>query len=203
MDTTELTISYYNQNVEQFIQETGNVDFSAVQEAFLQYIPDGGLILDLGCGSGRDSKVFLDKGYRIVAVDGSEEMCKAASKYIGESVIYSLFQNYQPIERFDGIWACASLLHLQEQDIIPIIRKLSDALRNDGAFYMSFKYGIKAEIRSGRYYTDFTEETLENLIHQIPGLSVVKMWFTQDVRTDNNTKWLNILCLKNVSVDYD
>lgn len=200
MNTTEATISYYNHNTDKFIQETGNLQFSSVQEMFLQYVPDGGLILDLGCGSGRDSKVFLEKGYRIVAVDGSEKMCRAAREYIGHPVICSLFQTYQPAEKFDGIWACASLLHLQEKDIISVIRKMSDALKVNGVFYMSFKYGIGAEMRLGRYYTDFTEDTMQNMIRGISELSLIKMWFTQDIRTNNDTKWLNILCSKSYVV---
>ena len=123
MNTTEATISYYNHNTDKFIQETGNLQFSSVQEMFLQYVPDGGLILDLGCGSGRDSKVFLEKGYRIVAVDGSEKMCRAAREYIGHPVICSLFQTYQPAEKFDGIWACASLLHIPSRNLNAVFMK--------------------------------------------------------------------------------
>ena len=106
------TLDYYNKNAISFIEGTLHVDFSTLQNKFASYIEKGGSILDLGCGSGRDSKAFLEMGYSVVAIDGSQELCKLASKYIGQNVLCSTFQEYSPEELFDGIWACASLLHL-------------------------------------------------------------------------------------------
>ena len=77
----------------------------SLQQEFLSYIPKGGTILDLGCGSGRDSKAFIEQGYAVEAVDGSQEMCKVASEYIGQKVICARFQDYKPNKLFDGVWA--------------------------------------------------------------------------------------------------
>ena len=100
---TNKTISYYNQNAEEFVRNTINADMSAIREEFLMMIPRGGMILDLGCGSGRDSKSFIDSGYKVVMIDGSIELCKAAQELTKQEVICSTFQEYQPKEIFDGI----------------------------------------------------------------------------------------------------
>lgn len=195
MDITEQTLLYYDQNANRFMEDTIDVDFSAIREQFLNYVPKYGTILDLGCGSGRDSRAFLQQGYHVIAVDGSKELCKAASKYINQPVICSLFQEYVPEEQLDGIWACASLVHLNKADIIETVLKLSAFLRPEGCFYMSFKYGNSEGFRDGKYYTDFTEQGIQELLEQIPELNFQKLWTTHDARADNETKWLNILCI--------
>lgn len=78
MNTT--TIDYYNQNAKQYYKSTVSLDFSDNRDRFLKYLPAAGHILDFGCGSGRDTKAFLKKGFLVTAVDGSKEMCKLATK---------------------------------------------------------------------------------------------------------------------------
>ena len=80
------TIEYYNQNADMFAQGTRLVDFTIVQEWFRKMLPVGSRILDFGCGSGRDTKYFLEKGYRVEATDGSSEFCKLASAFTGIEV---------------------------------------------------------------------------------------------------------------------
>lgn len=80
------TIEYYNQNADMFAQGTRLVDFTIVQERFRKMLPVGSRILDFGCGSGRDTKYFLEKGYQVAATDGSSELCKLASAFTGIEV---------------------------------------------------------------------------------------------------------------------
>ena len=116
------TLLYYEQNAENFIRETRNVDFSEVQELFLSKLEKGALILDFGCGSGRDTKYFSDRGYLVEAVDGSAEMCHAASRYTGIEVKQMLFQELEEYEKYDGIWACASILHLTHNELKEVLK---------------------------------------------------------------------------------
>lgn len=191
------TLAYYNQNAEQFIKETAHANMSEMQTDFLSYIPAGGRILDIGCGSGRDSKLFLDFGYTVVSVDGSVAMCKATSERIGKPVICRTFEEYQPQGTFDGIWACASLLHLQKETLSMVIQKLFQCLRKDGCFYMSFKYGDFVGERNGRFFTDLTEESFTAVVHCIKGIKQIKTKITNDVRPEKrNEKWLNIYLFK-------
>ena len=197
MNATEKTLQYYNTHAESFVKETMHVPFSHLQEEFLSKIKSGGRILDLGCGSGRDSKYFLSQGYRVVAVDGSERLCELASQYIGQQVICSTFQDYEPEGIFDGIWACSSLLHLEANDIVKVIRKLSDSLIESGYIYLSFKYGTFCGERNGRFFTDMNENTFLNMSQDFSRLSVERLYITKDSRLNKQeNKWLNILLTK-------
>ena len=191
MDYKDLTLNYYKENAETFVHNTVEVKFSEMQEKFASRIKPGGLILDLGCGSGRDSKAFLERGFRVTAVDGSPELCQYAEKVIGQPVVCATFQEYEPSETFDGIWACASLLHLPYGEIVPVLKKLSNHLSPDGCLYLSFKYGDFEGVRNGRYFTDMTEERFATILHEIPPLSLVEEFITTDVRPDREERWWN------------
>ena len=101
------TLDYYNKNAKKFISGTISVDFGIVQNRFLDKLHPGAEILDYGCGSGRDTKYFLEQGYKVTAIDGSQELCKLASEYTGIPVKHMLFQELNEKEAYDGIWACS------------------------------------------------------------------------------------------------
>lgn len=189
------TISYYNKNSADFVTTTQSVDFHEVREVFLSYLSHNEAhILDFGCGSGRDAKAFMEMGYLVTAVDGSEEICKAASEYLGTSVRCMLFQELNEENIYNGIWACASILHLPKQELPDVICKMRDALKKDGVVYTSFKYGDFEGERNGRYFTYFTEESFRELLSQIPGLQTEKLWITGDVREGRGDEcWLNVI----------
>lgn len=191
------TLQYYDDNVANFIDTTRMVDFSKVQNLFLSHLQQESLILDFGCGSGRDTKYFLNCGYRVVAIDGSIELCKASSEYTGIPVRHVLFQQLHEIEKYDGIWACASILHLTKAELPEILQKMADALKKGGMIYVSFKYGDFEGVRNGRYFTDLKEASFTKLICDIPSLQIEKMWITGDVRAERgNERWLNVLMRK-------
>ncbi len=191
------TIEYYNENAEKFIQDTQTVSMSEIQKMFLGMVPKNGSILDLGCGAGRDSKAFLDAGYKVVSVDGSKRMCEATTQLTGIPAIFSTFQDYEPDEMFDGIWACASLLHLSPVEIKKVVRRLSLSLRESGCFYMSFKQGNFEGVRNDRYFSDFTEESLRVLLADIENLGIDSIITTADVRPGREQeKWLNAFCVR-------
>ena len=123
------TINYYNKYTKSFIQTTRSVDFTNIQNKFLSYLPSGAFILDFGCGSGRDTKYFLKRNYNVTAIDGSEEICKEASKYTGIKVKQMLFEELNDQNIYDGIWACASILHLSKSDLFRVFHKMNKALK--------------------------------------------------------------------------
>jgi SAM-dependent methyltransferase len=188
------TIDYYDKNATEYSESTIGVDFSATQERFLRYIPSHAKILDFGCGSGRDAKYFLDKGYDVDAIDGSKEFCRLASVYTGITVKQMLFQELASVNEYDGIWACASILHLQKDDLILVLHKMATALKNTGVIYASFKYGTFFGERQGRYFTDFIEERLTEILALVPELQYREFWISSDVRPDrSDEKWLNVI----------
>lgn len=191
------TIEYYNKKANEYTADTQNVDFSELQNAFTGRLKPGAHILDLGCGSGRDSKSFIDKGYRVTSVDGSEKLADIACRYIGRDVICSTFQDYEPAEIFDGIWACASLLHLPIDELKDVMSKISEHLTADGYMYASFKYGTFSGERNGRYFIDMTEDRIKDLINKIPLLEIEELTLTEDVRPNRKSeKWLNVFLVK-------
>ena len=191
------TIEYYNQNADMYAQGTRLVDFTIVQERFRKMLPVGSRILDFGCGSGRDTKYFLEKGYQVAATDGSAELCRLAGSFTGIKVKEMLFQELDEIGVYDGIWACSSILHLPKQELLPVIRKMCDALKDNGVIYTSFKYGDFEGERNGRYFTDFTEDTFDKFIKVIQELTIEEEWITSDVRPGRGEeKWLNLILRK-------
>ena len=191
------TIAYYNTHAQAFNANTQAVSFAACQQRFLQYLPASARILDFGCGSGRDTKAFLAQGFQVDALDGSAELCQMAAEYTGISVQQMFFQDFQARDEYQGIWACASLLHLPREELIPVLRALAAALKPAGIVYMSFKYGTFAGMRNGRYFHDFTEKTLRQVFAEADCFSLREQWISADARPERAAeKWLNVICEK-------
>ena len=136
-----MSVEFYNQNAQQFFSSTVEVDSTSLLDQFVPYLPQGGLVLDAGCGSGRDSKRFLDMGYQIDAFDASAPLAALAEELLNQSVTVTTFENFTSSKRYDGIWACASLLHVTRESLPETFAHLAKMLKCGGAFYCSFKYG--------------------------------------------------------------
>ena len=197
---TDTTLNYYNNNAEAFIQGTIAVDFSDTQDKFLNLL-SGRKILDFGCGSGRDTKYFLSKGFQVDAMDGSAELCRIAEENINMPVKQMLFSELNDIEKYDGIWACSSILHLPKEELKDVLDKMICATKNGGYIYTSFKYGDFEGYRNERYFTDFKEESFNDFIKSFPGLTMIEEWVSNDIRPGrSDEKWLNLILKKSGTV---
>ena len=191
------TLTYYDTYADEFYKSTVNVEFSTMQERFLKKLKNDSYILDFGCGSGRDTKYFIEQGYGVDAVDGSKELCKLASEHTGIEVKNMFFQELVDVDKYDGIWACSSILHLPIDELTIVMRKMADALKENGVIYTSFKYGTFAGERNGRFFTDMTEVTFAEFIREIEDLEVEEQWTTSDARPGRGEeKWLNLILRK-------
>lgn len=190
-------MGYYNQNSEQFVQTTLNVNMESLYQAFLILLPNGGHILDLGCGSGRDTLAFKNKGYQVEALDYSKALVEKATALTGIPIRYQSFYDLNDQGIYDGIWACASLLHCKRDRLADVMQSILNALKVNGILYMSFKYGDKDREKDGRKFTDLNEEQAEELLNQFYQIELIKHWITIDQRPDREEKWLNILVKKN------
>jgi cyclopropane fatty-acyl-phospholipid synthase-like methyltransferase len=164
---------------------------------FLSHLSEGSSILDAGCGAGRDSLYFLNTGYKVTAFDGSKEMAKHSSSLTGLNVSHLRFDELDFDQKFDGIWACASILHVEKAQMTSVLNKLTKTTKDRGILYMSFKYGAGEDERGGRHFSNYTEDTFRELLKTCPSLHLLDTWITNDVRPSRNHElWLNILLEK-------
>lgn len=201
------TLEYYEKEYETFISETIDADTEVLRRRFLKNIPDKGDILDLGCGSGRDTRAFIVDGYRVSAIDGSAEICHAASEYTGIEVKCMDFFDINDEEAYDGIWACASILHVEKSRIPQLMKILYRALKKGGILYMSFKYGDHNGFRDGRHFTDLDEDGFRELLDQLykedikrEDFTMIDEWQSEDVRRGKMVQWLNVILKKSDTV---
>ncbi len=194
---TNTTINYYDYNADEFYNNTINVEFASMQKKFLSKLKSGSYILDFGCGSGRDIKYFLEQGCMVDAIDGSRELCRLASEYTGMEVKHMLFQELSEFNKYNGIWACSSILHLSVDEIDSVVRNMANALTANGIIYTSFKYGDFNGVRNGRYFTDMTEELFAKFLERIEELQIEEQWIILDARPEREKeKWLNLILRK-------
>lgn len=191
-----MTLEYYQHHADDFFNSTVNVDMGSLYTPFLERIPKGGRILDAGCGSGRDSKAFLQQGYRVEAFDATAEMAKLASQHTGLPVKQMTFSDVDAVNRYDGIWCCASLLHVSAAELPDAMAKLARALKPGGIWYVSFKHGDGERVKDGRRFTDLNEQRLNTLLAGLAGITLVGHWITEDKRPDRSEMWLNALLQK-------
>ena len=204
-DYTAVTTAYYDAHAAEFCANTAAVDMSELYAPFLHEIPAGGRILDAGCGSGRDSLAFLRKGYQVVSIDASAEMVNAATKLTGQQAKLLRFEALDFDNEFDGIWACASLLHIARQDLNGVLDRLTKALKPGGVLYLSFKHGDSERVESGRFFNDLNEALLRAALASHPQLELAQVWTTEDIRNDHRGRqpWLNAIVRRSASTICD
>lgn len=187
------TIAYYNQHAMEYFAETVQVDLGKQRDVFLLVLPPGGQIMDLGCGSGRDSRYFLEKGFAVDALDASKELCKLAQQFTGIPVQCCTIQEWEPEKSYDGIWACASLLHLEREDLQVFFKNCHWFLKKNGIMFVSAKEEIKTGIdEKERFFTNFDETLIRELVYDDPRYEMMRLWRTQD-GLGRKTKWINML----------
>ena len=190
------TIRYYDENAEAFVAGTENADMQECRERFLRYLKPGQKILDAGCGSGRDVISFRNAGFNVDAFDASAELCRIASEKTGIEVKQLRFEELEGADEYDGIWACASLLHVRSVDLPDVLRRLYKLLKPNGILYASFKYGTGEREKDGRYFNDLTEDICCNLLIDA-GFSIKELFVSQDVRSGRSQeKWVNAIAVK-------
>lgn len=187
------TEQYYRENAQQFFEDTVHLNMSSLHDIFLSFLPNNAKILDAGCGSGRDVKAFIDKGYSVDAFDASQELSRLASQYSGVPVRTLRFNELNSYQEYDGIWCCASLLHIPYSELEDVFIRLRNACKQRGIIYISFKYGSNERQYNGRHFTDLDEHRLGMLIQAIPGIESKKVWVTRDKRAERDDNWLNAL----------
>lgn len=185
---------YYEINAKRYAEETFSVDMSEQYKKFLPLLREQARILDLGSGSGRDACYFQKKGYQVTALEPSKNLCREIRKVFSGKIVCSDIQSYQPEQRFDGIWACASLLHLQEKEVLSFFEKINLYLNDNGIIYLSGKNGLPTgEVPDGRYFLEFTEALKEKILVTNERMKLEELWYTEDVSGRKGFRWVNMI----------
>lgn len=189
------TIEYYNTHADEYCAETRDVNMSGLYAEFGKYLKPGCKILDLGCGSGRDSKYFYDKGYQVVAVDPSIEMCKKTRELVPIDVLEMRAEDLKFENEFDAVWACASLLHINRKYMPLTLDKILKSLKSKGVLYASWKTGNDELTQSYRMFTNYSKEEVIDLFEASMSSLIVELWITQD-SIKRNISWTNVIIKK-------
>ena len=190
-----MSIQFYEDNAEDFFRRSVDVGMPSAWRTFTALVKPGGRVLEAGCGSGRDALVFHKAGFRVTATEGSPKLAALARQHTGLPIEVMTFDQMAWREAFDGIWACASLLHVRRADLPGVMGRLRDALVPGGAWWMSFKYGTEEREVDGRYFTDLNEAGAEALLAEVGGLELIAMDVGGDSRPERaHERWLSILC---------
>jgi SAM-dependent methyltransferase len=197
------TMSYYDSHALIYIEKTLSVDMGKIYKKFLNNIVEGGRILDAGSGSGRDSLNFLGQGYRVEAFDASPRLAALSTQLTGVATRVLRFQELDIVCRYDGIWACASLLHLKTDELVDAFQRLQRALKPNCTIYASFKAGTEERVAlDGRWFTDMNEERIKKIVEGVPQLSITDMWLTPgEGAFCGHGEWFNLL-LRQTNTDY-
>jgi len=194
-------MSYYLDpaSARSYAAATRDADISSLRARFLNELagPSGepARILDLGCGSGRDSLAFRQAGHHVDALEPSPAMAELARAHAGVPVRILRAQELDDAQTWDGIWACASLLHVPWDELPDVFRRLERVLGPGGVLYASFKPGEgERTADDGRHFTDMTEARLRDRLSRAPTLRVIEVWETADVRPGRTReRWFNAL----------
>lgn len=188
------TAAFYQHHAQSYANETATLSMEEYRHEFVGHIPAGGHILDLGCGGGRDSQLFIADGYKVTAIDGSPALAALAAERIGQPVEVITFVELAFDRVFDGIWACASLLHCDKGQITPVLHKVIAALKPGGSAFISFKWGDGETIDSkGRHFNHYTEASLAELMSQFTALNIIRLWRTTSSLRGIEQRWVNVL----------
>ena len=194
--TSPLAINraYYEAHADEFIKRTAEIALDDLYQPFLSRLPEHAQILDAGCGTGRDGAIFQAAGYRVTAIDASPAMVHAArSRGLQARVL--TFQRMKFASEFDGIWACASLLHVPHKEIPNVLDRFASALKPNGILYVSLKEGSGERVaKDGRFFSYFRQDEFAELLTEGRRFTLLKSWPTH--AADSSGKdwpWLNFL----------
>jgi len=154
------TLKFYADNAATYVQHASGVP-SRQLVAFADALPQGGAVLELGTGSGKDAAYLLSRGFDVQPSDGSPELAEQAERLIGRKVCIMRFDQLEDEQAYDGVWASASLLHAPADELTDDLSRIHRALRSGGLCVASFKAGSgEGRDRFGRYYNYPDAETL-------------------------------------------
>lgn len=189
------TDEYYIVNAKKYISEDSETFNVSMREHYLffeEYLQENDNILDIGFGSGRDSLFFSSK-YNVTSIDVIPDFIQHGKEIGLNNVYLQRIENIDYENMFNGIWACASLLHLNNEYLSKAIDKIIISSRKDCIFYSSFKYGDSEETIEGRYFNNMNENNFYKMFNR-KQFKILKIDITED-KLNRKNRWLNAYIL--------
>ena len=195
---SENTQHYYEANAWHYFKNTVTADMHELHDRFARYLPSKSIVLDVGSGSGRDTRAFLERGFNVEAIDPSDALARLSSDFTGIPTRVMPVEDLNEVEKYDGIWACASLLHVREHDLPDVMTRIARALKSGGVLYVSFKLGEGERISSeGRFFLDLNEPRLRRVIQDTGSLSIKEIWLSHgEDKFKGGNNWINCIAIK-------
>lgn len=191
-DKAEKAAEFYRVNAKSYFDDTVANNVAALRYRFAELLPKNAKILDLGCGSGRDSKAFIEAGFNVTALEASPELAVLAQQYIGHPVLNQRYQALNDHQVYEGIWACASLLHCPKSQISYVLQACANALKPDGVFYFSFKEGEGERLdEKGRFFNDYTLDGINEQIGLVSTLEIIELSVDTGLLRGQEQTWIN------------
>lgn len=184
------TLAYYETNARRYVEITRDLNMETAHRRLTKHLRFGARILDAGCGSGRDAAAFLRQSFVVEACDASPALAAEAATFLGLPVRVGTHETMADQQRYDGIWASATFLHVRPEALADVMRRYTEALVPGGVLYASWKVGeTDGPDALGRWFTNMTPERAMRLVEQTPGLRLLDLTIEADgARAD--TQWL-------------
>jgi SAM-dependent methyltransferase len=191
------TIDFYDQHAAEYFDRTATADLSSLYERFVRHLKPGAAVLDVGAGSGRDMKALKARGFRLLGIDASCKLAECASEFSGAICEPIRFDQIRFRNRFDGIWACASLLHVPKRSMPDVLHKLFVSLKRNGVLFVSLRHGDGESVSSdGRFFAYCRSGELRSFIENA-GFWIDDLWTSADrLPSRESIEWINVIAHK-------
>lgn len=192
------TLAYYRNNAASYVQETlANTTHLPSLEKFITLLPPFSHILDLGCGSGRDSRFLLDRGFRVTPSDASPEIAQIATDLLQLPVRVQRAEDLDDVLVYDGAWACAGLVHIPKGLMPKTFNRILKALKPGGIWYMSFKHGeSEGRDNTRRFFNNYSITAIQRLLGRFPEARIIEIYESASSLRGKRQKWLNVYVAK-------
>ncbi len=197
MSTDPDTIAFYQARAPHYVLRFGQAH-SYQLDPFLDRLPAGGSVLELGCGGGQDAARIKARGFAVDATDATPAMVRKANERWGVGARVMTFDGLDAEAAYDGVWAHASLLHCPRDALPDVLARIFRALAPGGYHFASYKLG-EEEGRDalGRFYNFPSAAWLAAQYNALPGWQVVETREYQSGGFDNVTRdWIDLIVRK-------
>jgi ubiquinone/menaquinone biosynthesis C-methylase UbiE len=180
----DLTVQSYDKTAQEYTENVKGLTMEKEMSEFLPFIQGSKLILDIGCGSGRDVKKIIKNGYKAIGLDPSKELLKIAKQETTETTFIQAYAQNLPFrnQTFEGIWSCSTLIHIPKKDISSTLREIYRTLKPGAFFYSDFKQGEGEKLLEDKRYNNvkklwsfYQKSEIEQALNET-GFKIIKQW---------------------------